>query len=109
MKKIYIFNNNNKNTYKSIFTILKEYLNYLYLHIKREKKKYIKNFIGIFLLFIGRYLYVKSLKGCYGDEYTCVNFGIDKIIDDIYYCIKSSFVFIIFLFLLHLKVYFQNI
>ena len=105
MKKIYIFNNNNKNTYKSIFTILKEYFNYLYLHIKREKKKYIKNFIGIFLLFIGRYLYVKSLKGCYGDEYTCVNFGIDKIINDIYYCIKSSLVFIIFLFLLHLKVY----
>jgi hypothetical protein len=105
MKKINIYNNNIKNTNKSDFTILKDFINYKYLHIKREKKKHIKNFIGLVLLFIGRYLYVKSLNGCYGDEYTCVNFGIKKIIEDIYYCIAASFIFMIFLFLLHLKLY----
>ena len=105
MKKINIYNNNIKNTNKSDFTILKDFINDKYLQIKREKKKHIKNFIGLVLLFIGRYLYVKSLNGCYGDEYTCVNFGIKKIIEDIYYCIAASFIFIIFLFLLHLKLY----
>jgi hypothetical protein len=105
MKKINIYNNNIKNTNKSTLIILKEFINYIYLHIKREKKKYIKNFIGLVLLFIGRYLYVKSLNGCYGDEYMCVNFGIKNIVEDIYYCIAASFIFIIFLFLLHLKLY----
>jgi hypothetical protein len=53
MKKIYIFNNNKENTYKSIFTILKEYLNYsifirnngsiykliIYIYILKGKRK----------------------------------------------------------------------
>jgi hypothetical protein len=103
--KIINIPNNNKNSYENILDIPKEYINYIYLYIKREKKKYCKNFFGLLLLFLGRYLYIKSLKGCYGDEYTCANFGINKIIDDIYYCIKSSIIFIIFLFFLHLKVY----
>jgi hypothetical protein len=62
--------------------------------------KYIKNIAGLILLFVGRYFYIKSLKGCYGDEYACVNFGLNYILEDIYFCVKSSFFFIAFLFLI---------
>ena len=65
--------------------------------------KYIKNLVGLLLLFIGRLFYIKSLKGCFGDEFTCVNFGLKYIFEDIYYCLKSSIFFIAFIFLIHLK------
>ena len=62
----------------------------------RFKKKYNNIFI-ILLLYIGRYLYIKSLKGCNGDESKCTN-NITYIIDDLYKCIFSSIFFLISLF-----------
>ena len=52
-----------------------------------------KEIFTLILIFIGRYLYILSLKGCDGDEFSClhdikyINDGIDK-------CIKSSLLFI---------------
>ena len=69
----------------------------------RNLFKYINNIFALTLIFLGRYLYIKSLKGCYGDEYTCINFGLQYILDDIYYCLKSCFIFLIFLFLIQFK------
>ena len=65
--------------------------------------KYINNIFALILIFLGRNFYIKSLKGCYGDEYTCIKFGLKYIYDDIYYCLKSCFIFWIFLFLIHFK------
>ena len=69
----------------------------------RKLFKYIENCIALFVLIIGRYLYIKSLKGCLGTEFSCINFAIDDIVEDIYYCIRSALFFLLFLFLLQVK------
>ena len=81
----------------------------LYIQTKKCKKKslylkifkYISNSIGLFLLFIARKFYIKSLLGCNGNEAIClVNTNIKFIIDDIKYCTLSSIFFLLFLFLI---------
>ena len=81
----------------------------LYIQTKKCKKKslylkifkYISNSIGLFLLFIARKFYIKSLLGCNGNEAIClVNTNIKFIIDDIKYCTLSSIYFLLFLFLI---------
>ena len=67
----------------------------------RYKKKY-NNILIILLLCLGRYLYIKSLKGCDGDESKCTN-NINYIIDDFYKCIYSSLIFLFSLFLIQIK------
>ena len=65
------------------------------------KNKKDKNSIGLFLLFIARKYYIKSLLGCNGNEASCVvNNNIKYIIDDIYYCTHSVIFFLLFLFLI---------
>ena len=55
-------------------------------------------------LIIGRNFYIKSLKGCDGDEFKCViNSSMKYILDDIYYCTHSVLYFLFFLFIFHLK------
>ena len=62
------------------------------------------NIIAFIFLIIGRNFYIKSLKGCNGDEFRCIiNNNLQYILDDIYYCTHSSFYFLGFLLLYHLK------
>ena len=55
-------------------------------------------------LLAARKFYIKSLKGCDGDEFKCViNSSMKYILDDIYYCTHSVLYFLFFLFIFHLK------
>ena len=69
--------------------------------------KYLRNLFNILslvFLFAGRNLYIKSLKGCDGDEFKCIlNTDMKYILDDIYYCTRSVIYFLCFLFIFHLK------
>ena len=74
--------------------------------IKKENKRFLKYFneiIILIIIYIGRYLYIKSLIGCNGDEFSCLH-NIKYIYDGINYCIKSSLLFLIVLFLIQLKI-----
>ena len=69
-------------------------------HLQLKIFKYITNSIGLFLLFIARKYYIKSLLGCDGDEGKCIlNNNLKYILSDIYYCSHSIFYFLFFLFL----------
>ena len=64
----------------------------------------VSNFLAFIFLLLGRNFYIKSLLGCDGDEFKCIiRHKLDYIFDDIYYCILSAFYFLIFLFILQLK------
>ena len=65
----------------------------------------IRELTGIILLLCGRKYYIKSLKGCDGDEFKCIVIKIRFIFDDIRYCFKSILYFILFLAFIHLKIY----
>ena len=66
--------------------------------------KYITNLLGLFILFIARKYYIKSLLGCNGDEGKCaINNNLKYIIDDFYYCTKSIIYFLSFLFLIQVS------
>ena len=65
----------------------------------------IRELTGIILLLYGRQYYIKSLKGCDGDEFKCIVIKIRFIFDDIRYCFKSILYFILFLVFIHLKIY----
>jgi hypothetical protein len=55
-------------------------------------------------LIIAKHLYIKSLKGCKGDEFICViNNNLTYILDDIYYCTLSALYFLGFLFFFHFQ------
>ena len=44
--------------------------------IKKENKRFLKYFneiIILIIIYIGRYLYIKSLIGCNGDEFSCLH------------------------------------
>ena len=74
--------------------------------IKKKYKrflKYFKEIIILIIIYIGRYLYIKSLIGCNGDEFSCLH-NIKFIYEGINYCIKSSLLFLIVLFLIQLKI-----
>ena len=64
----------------------------------------ILNLLAFVFLIIGRYLYIKSLFGCNGGEFQCIhNIGLSYIKKDIHYCIKSVLYFLLFLFMIQLK------
>ena len=65
----------------------------------------IRELTGIILLLYGRQYYIKSLKGCDGDEFKCIVIKIRFIFDDIRYCFKSILYFLLFLVFIHLKIY----
>ena len=73
-------------------------------NIKNKKIliRFIVEIITLIYLFIGRYLYILSLKGCSGTEYDCL-FDIKYIIDDINNCVRSTLYFIFVLFLIHMN------
>ena len=64
----------------------------------------ISNFIALSFLLFARNLYIKSLLGCDGDEFKCIiSNKLDYILNDIYYCTHSAIYFLIFLFIIQLK------
>ena len=66
--------------------------------------KIISNFIALSFLLFARNLYIKSLLGCNGDEFKCIiSNKLDYILNDIYYCTHSAIYFLIFLFIIQLK------
>ena len=77
--------------------------------VKKPIKKYKKIFmffiemVTLIIIFLGRYLYIKSLKGCNGDEFSCLH-NIRFIYEGMTRCIKSSFLFILILFLIQIKI-----
>lgn len=80
--------------------------NYITINKKQKIKntnvyKSFYNIIAFIFLNIGTYLYLKSLKGCDGDEFSCINYSIQYIYDDIYYCTNSALYFILFLFIFY--------
>ena len=84
--------------------------NYVTINKKHKYEKIVKlifnvifNVMALIFLYIGTNLYIKSLKGCNGDEFSCINYSLQYIYDDIYYCTHSSFYFIVFLLLIQLK------
>ena len=85
--------------------ILYKIINWFQLIFKLFNRFYknIFNICTLIFLLIGRYLYIKSLRGCNGNEFSCLNIGIKYIIDDIYYCIESCIYFLLVLFLIQLK------
>ena len=64
----------------------------------------IKHILSINILLIGRYFYIKSLKGCDGNEFACMNIDLKYIVDDIYYCIISAICFLIIFLLIQIKI-----
>ena len=73
--------------------------------INKSKIQILKLFLEIIAfiyILLGRYLYIKSLKGCNKSEYDCL-FKIQYIIDDINDCVHSSLYFIFVLFLIQMK------
>lgn len=73
---------------------------------KNKSKKYLflflREIITLILIFLGRHLYIKSLKGCDGDEFSCLH-NIKFIYDGMNRCIKSSLLFILTLFLIQIQ------
>lgn len=62
----------------------------------------IKQFFCLFIIYQARYIYIKSLKGCNGDEFSCLR-DIQYIIDGINYCIISSLLLLLYFFLIQIK------
>ena len=72
----------------------------------RDIKKFINiifNIISILLLIEGRSLYIKSLKGCYTNEYLCIN-NLQLIKNGVKNCLNSTIYFILTLFLIQMKI-----
>lgn len=65
--------------------------------------KNIINFISILYLIFGRFLYIRSLKGCSKSEFDCLN-DLKLIKDGINNCLNSIVYFIFVLFLIQLKI-----
>ena len=84
-------------------------LKYNYFPIKKkfkiEKRKIlsqVKELISLAILLFARSTYIKSLKGCFADEFKCI-VNLQIISDVIYYCLKSILLFFIFIGLLQFK------
>ena len=77
-------------------------------NIKKKLKKYILDIIAILNLIIGRFLYIKSLKGCSKSEFDCLH-DLQLIKEGIKNCLNSTFYFIFTLFLIHMKICSINI
>jgi hypothetical protein len=71
--------------------------------INKSSLKLIINGLSILYLLYGRFLYIKSLKGCPKSEFVCLNEP--KLIkDDINNCLNSIVYFIFVLFLIHMNI-----
>ena len=71
---------------------------------KRNIISLFKELLGLSFLLIGRSFYIKSLKGCDGDEFKCVVINIKYIFDDIHYCLRAIFYFWCFLLFFYFKI-----
>ena len=89
-----------KLNYELIFPIEKKKFN---KNIKKKFKKFIIDIIAILYLIIGRFLYIRSLKGCSKSEFECLH-DLNLIKEGIDNCITSTFYFIITLFLINMKI-----
>ena len=74
----------------------KKYLKLTKNYFEYRKKILIvlKELITLLLIYIGRKLYILSLKGCNGNEFSCLH-NINYIYIGMNRCIKSSIIFII--------------
>ena len=72
-------------------------------NIKIKLKKYILDIIAFLYLVFGRFLYIKSLRGCDKSEFECLH-NLQLIKEGIKNCINSTFYFIFTLFLIHMKI-----
>ena len=70
-----------------------------YLKYKKKIFDYIIELITLIFILFGRNLYISSLKGCNGDEFSCL-FDIKYIYDGFEKCIKSSIIFILIFYIL---------
>ena len=75
----------------------------VYYECKKKILMYSKELIIIIFIILGRKLYILSLKGCNGDEFSCLQ-DIKFIYDGFERCIKSSILFILILFLIQIKI-----
>ena len=99
-KKLFLLKNfYNENKYSSLSSPNKK-VSFLSSSIS----KIVFNILAFIFLLNARYLYIKSLFGCDGDEFKCIiNSSMKYILDDIYYCTHSALFFSCFLFIFHLK------
>ena len=70
---------------------------------ENKSTRNIINFISILYLIFGRFLYMRSLKGCSKSEFECLN-DLQLIKDGINNCLNSIVYFIFVLFLIQLKI-----
>ena len=70
---------------------------------ENKSTRNIINFISILYLIFGRFLYMRSLKGCSKSEFDCLN-DLQLIQDDINNCLNSIVYFTFVLFLIQLKI-----
>lgn len=99
VKKIY--NGDEDTINENIFNLKKEKM--IIINKNIINKKFILDCISVLYLIIGRFFYIKSLKGCSKSEFTCLH-DLNLIKDGISNCINSSFYFILVLFLIHMKI-----
>ena len=92
-----------KLNYELIFPIEKKKSKKFNKNIKKKFKKFIIDIIAILYLIIGRFLYIRSLKGCSKSEFECLH-DLNLIKEGIDNCITSTFYFIITLFLINMKI-----
>ena len=70
---------------------------------KRKIFFFVSEIISLVLLLYARAFYLKSLLGCDGDEFKCIVINIKYIYEDINNCLKSVLYFLVFLFIVQLK------
>ena len=108
MKLISIEENQREISYKANESIMKNNDNLIFSSEIKSTLKKIINYISILYLIFGRFLYIKSLKGCSKSEFDCLN-DLQLIKDGINNCLNSIVYFIFVLFLIQLKICSSNI
>ena len=87
---------------KSNECIIKKNDNLIFSSENKSTLKNITNFISILYLIFGRFLYIRSLKGCSKSEFDCLN-DLQLIKDGINDCLNSIVYFTFVLFLIQLN------
>ena len=87
---------------KSNECIIKKNDNLIFSSENKSTLKNIINFISILYLIFGRFLYIRSLKGCSKSEFDCLN-DLQLIKDGINDCLNSIVYFTFVLFLIQLN------
>ena len=83
--------------------IIKKNDNLIFSSENKSTLKNIINFISILYLIFGRFLYIRSLKGCSKSEFDCLN-DLQLIKDGINDCLNSIVYFTFVLFLIQLNI-----